>query len=75
MNAIPRPGRFEAVLAAAQAPANESTAPERYDLTATLDGYAIYDFGQRIATFEGPQLGLASKLLRSLKAEAAGVVS
>jgi hypothetical protein len=51
--------------------ANESIAPERYDLRQWFDGWKIYDRGDLIATFHGPQLDLAGKLLRLLREDAA----
>jgi hypothetical protein len=42
---------------------------ERYDLRAWVHGYAIYDRGDVIATFHGPQFDLASKVLRLLREE------
>lgn len=42
---------------------------DRYDLRSWSDGYAIYDHGQLVATFHGPQFDLAGRVLMSLRAE------
>lgn len=44
--------------------------PHRYDLRAWSDGYQIFDRGELIATFHGPQFALAGRLLRLLREDA-----
>lgn len=43
---------------------------ERYDLRGWANGYAIYDNGDLICTFHGPQWDLASATLRRLREDA-----
>lgn len=66
-------GRFEQILSRYPRQTAEvidfPAPPERYVLHAGLDGYVIRDRGEVIATFHGPQFGLASRLLGMLKAE------
>lgn len=42
---------------------------ERYELRSWVDGYRIYDRGEVICVFHGPQFDLASKVLLMLKDE------
>jgi hypothetical protein len=42
----------------------------RYTLHANLDGYCITERGEVIATIRGPQIHLASRLLRMLQEDA-----
>lgn len=42
---------------------------ERYELRSWVDGYRIYDRGEVICVFHGPQFDLASKVLRMLRDE------
>lgn len=51
----------------------DQPAPGRYEARGFIDGIKIYDHGEVICTFHGPQLALAAKVLRLLKAECLAV--
>lgn len=61
-----RPCRFEEVLACSQRVAPD---PDRYVLTPGLDGFRIWDRGELISTFQGPDGEPALAHLRRLQAE------
>lgn len=78
---IPAPGRFEAdnvinlnrgaFVRELLGPRAIPTPPtERYELRTWADGYRIFDRGELIASFHGPQLDLAWRLLKALRADA-----
>lgn len=46
---------------------------ERFTLRPWSNGYVIYDRGQLICTFHGPQWGLASATLKRLREDAGRV--
>lgn len=71
MTFLPRPGRFEEVLAAAKHPANEDPKPDRFTVTAWIDGWAVWDRGVRISTFAGTDPGPAQRHKKRLQEDAA----
>jgi hypothetical protein len=61
---------FTALLSAHGWTEEEPQPEERYQLRGWAGGYRIYDHGELICTFHGPQFDLAAKTLRRLKDEA-----